>query len=127
MKNRVKVTIAALAIGVLAMCGPLTGYATESASEVSTQANEDGSTDAGSSKSYAYVVTYDLNGGTYGTYSDIYPGNYNNESLEPYLSAITPTISGYKLTGWWYTDSSNREQKLDISTKTIKLKIAVIF
>lgn len=122
MKNRVKVTIAALTIGVLAMCGNMTGYATESADTVSTQANEDGSTDAGSSKSYAYVVTYDLNGGTYGTYKDIYPGEYNNESLEPDLSKITPIRSGYKLTGWWYTDSSDGEKKLDISTEKIKLK-----
>lgn len=65
MKNRVKVTIAALAVGVLAMCGNMTGYATESADAVSTQANEDGSTDAGGSNQNIYTVTYNLNGGTY--------------------------------------------------------------
>ena len=119
MKNRVKVTIAALAIGVLAMCGNMTGYATESADAVSTQANEDGSTDAGGSNQNIYTVTYNLNGGTKdgkGTYVN----NYNSESWKVDLSAIKPTRSGYRLTGWWYTDTNGKEQEID-TNKTINL------
>lgn len=111
MKNRVKVTIAALAIGVLAMCGNMTGYATESADAVSTQANEDGSTDAGGSNQNIYTVTYNLNGGTKdgkGTYVN----NYNSESWKVDLSAIKPTRSDYRLTGWWYTDTNGKEQEM---------------
>ena len=119
MKNRVKVTIAALAVGVLAMCGNMTGYATESADAVSTQANEDGSTDAGGSNQNIYTVTYNLNGGTKdgkGTYVN----NYNSESWKVDLSAIKPTKSGYRLTGWWYTDTNDIEHKID-TKETIKL------
>lgn len=117
MKNRVKVTIAALAVGVLAMCGNMTGYATESADAVSTQADE--STDTGSSNQNSYTVTYNLNGGTKdgkGTYVN----NYNSESWKVDLSAIKPTRSGYRLTGWWYTDTNDIEHKID-TKETIKL------
>ena len=117
MKNRVKVTIAALTIGVLAMCGNMTGYATESAGAVSTQADE--STDTGSSNQNSYTVTYNLNGGTKdgkGTYVN----NYNSESWKVDLSAIKPTKSGYRLTGWWYTDTNDIEHKID-TKETIKL------
>ena len=120
MKNRVKVTIAALTIGVLAMCGNMTGYATESADAVSTQANEDKSTDTGDSKENTYKVTYELNGGTKdgkGTYVN----NYNSESWKVDLSAIKPTRSGYRLTGWWYRDTDGIEQKIE-TKKTINLE-----
>lgn len=117
MKNRVKVTIAALTIGVLAMCGNMTGYATESADAVSTQANEDGSTDAGGSKSYAYVVTYDLNEGIYGKYEGTYVGKYKIETPTVELSKITPERAGYRLTGWWYTDTNNIEKEISTTEK----------
>lgn len=125
MKNRVKVTIAALAVGVLAMCGNMTGYATESADAVSTQAGEDVSTDTGSSEQNTYNVTYELNGGTKDG-KDIYKKSYTSESWNVDLSAIKPTKSGYRLTGWWYTDiADNIEKKIDIdinTTKTIYLE-----
>lgn len=119
MKNRVKVTIAALTIGVLAMCGNMTGYATESADAVSMQAGEDVSTDTGSSEQNTYKVTYDLNGGTKNG-KDTYVNNYNSESWKVDLSAIKPTRSGYRLTGWWYTNTNDTEQKID-TNETINL------
>ena len=119
MKNRVKVTIAALAVGVLAMCGNMTGYATESADAVSTQAGEDVSTDTGSSEQNTYNVTYELNGGTKDG-KDIYKKSYTSESWNVDLSAIKPTKSGYRLTGWWYTDTNDIEHKID-TKETIKL------
>ena len=119
MKNRVKVTIAALTIGVLAMCGNMTGYATESADAVSTQANEDGSTDAGGSNQNIYTVTYNLNGGTKDG-KDTFERSYYSESWNVDLSAIKPTRSGYRLTGWWYTNTNDTEQKID-TNETINL------
>ena len=120
MKNRVKVTIAALTIGVLAMCGNMTGYATESADAVSTQAGEDVSTDTGSSNQNIYTVTYNLNGGTKDG-EETYENSYNSESWNVDLSAIKPTRSGYRLTGWWYTDiADNIEKKIDIDINTTK-------
>lgn len=119
MKNMVKVTIAALAVGVLAMCGNMTGYATESADAVSTQANEDGSTDAGGSNQNIYTVTYNLNGGTKDG-KPTYRPTYNSESWTVDLSKITPERDGYRLTGWWYTDTNNIEHKID-TKETIKL------
>lgn len=120
MKNRVKVTIAALTIGVLAMCGNMTGYATESADAVSTQANEDGSTDAGGSNQNIYTVTYNLNGGTKDG-KDTFERSYYSESWNVDLSAIKPTRSGYRLTGWWYTNTNDTEQKID-TNETINLE-----
>ena len=120
MKNRVKVTIAALAVGVLAMCGNMTGYATESADAVSTQANEDGSTDAGGSNQNIYTVTYNLNGGTKDG-KDTFERSYYSESWNVDLSAIKPTRSGYRLTGWWYTNTNDTEQKID-TNETINLE-----
>lgn len=120
MKNRVKVTIAALTIGVLAMCGNMTGYATESADAVSTQANEDGSTDAGGSNQNIYTVTYNLNGGTKDG-KPTYRPTYNSESWTVDLSKITPERDGYRLTGWWYTDTNGTEQEID-TNETINLE-----
>lgn len=120
MKNRVKVTIAALAVGVLAMCGNMTGYATESADAVSTQANEDGSTDAGGSNQNIYTVTYNLNGGTKDG-KPTYRPTYNSESWTVDLSKITPERDGYRLTGWWYTDTNGTEQEID-TNETINLE-----
>ena len=120
MKNRVKVTIAALAVGVLAMCGNMTGYATESASEVSTQANADGSTDAGGSNENIYKVTYNLNGGTKDG-KNTYENSYYSESWSVKLSAIKPIKSGYRLTGWWYRDKNGTEQEIDTNA-TINLE-----
>lgn len=120
MKNRVKVTIAALTIGVLAMCGNMTGYATESADAVRTQANEDGSTDAGGSNQNIYTVTYNLNGGTKDG-KDTFERSYYSESWNVDLSAIKPTRSGYRLTGWWYTNTNDTEQKID-TNETINLE-----
>ena len=119
MKNRVKVTIAALTIGVLAMCGNMTGYATESADVVSTQANEDGSTDAGGNNQNIYTVTYNLNGGTKDG-EPTYRPTYNSESWTVDLSKITPERDGYRLTGWWYKDTNNTEQEIS-TTETIYL------
>ena len=119
MKNRVKVTIAALTIGVLAMCGNMTGYATESADAVSTQAGEDVNTDTGSSEQNTYNVTYELNGGTKDG-KDIYKKSYTSESWNVDLSAIKPTKSCYRLTGWWYTDTNGTEQEIN-TNKTINL------
>lgn len=120
MKNRVKVTIAALAVGVLAMCGNMTGYATESADAVSMQAGEDVSTDTGSSEQNTYKVTYDLNGGTKDG-KDTFERSYYSESWNVDLSAIKPTRSGYRLTGWWYTNTNDTEQKID-TNETINLE-----
>lgn len=120
MKNRVKVTIAALAVGALAMCGNMTGYATESADAVSTQAGEDVNTDTESSEQNTYKVTYELNGGTKDG-KDIYKKSYTSESWNVDLSAIKPTKSGYRLTGWWYTNTNDTEQKID-TTNIINLE-----
>lgn len=119
MKNRVKVTIAALTIGVLAMCGNMTGYATESADAVSTQADE--STDTRSSNQNSYTVTYNLNGGTYEG-GDTCVRTYFSESWRNVeLSQIKPEKSGYRLTGWWYRDTDGIEQKIE-TKKTINLE-----
>lgn len=120
MKNRVKVTIAALAVGVLAMCGNMTGYATESADAVSTQANEDGSTDAGGSNQNIYTVTYNLNGGTYEGKGTCVRTYFSESWSNVELSKIKPEKSGYRLTGWWYTDTNGTEQEIN-TNKTINL------
>ena len=123
MKNRVKVTIAALAVGVLAMCGNMTGYATESADAVSTQADE--STDTGSSNQNSYTVTYNLNGGTYEGKGTCVRTYFSESWSNVELSKIKPEKSGYRLTGWWYKDKDENgtEKEIDIDTnKTINLE-----
>lgn len=110
MKNRVKVTIAALTIGVLAMCGNMTGYATESADAVSTQADE--STDTGSSNQNSYTVTYNLNGGTYEGKGTCVRTYFSESWSNVELSKIKPEKSGYRLTGWCYRDTYGIEKKL---------------
>lgn len=119
MKNRVKVTIAALTIGVLAMCGNMTGYATESADAVSTQADE--STDTGSSNQNSYTVTYNLNGGTYEGKGTCVRTYFSESWSNVELSKIKPEKSGYRLTGWWYRDTYGIEQKIE-TKKTINLE-----
>lgn len=121
MKNRVKVTIAALAVGVLAMCGNMTGYATESADAVSTQADE--STDTGSSNQNSYTVTYNLNGGTYEGKGTCVRTYFSESWSNVELSKIKPEKSGYRLTGWWYKDKDENGTEKEIDTnETINLE-----
>lgn len=108
MKNRVKVTIAALAIGVLAMCGNMTGYATESADTVSTQAAE-------------FMVTYDGNGGKFVISETTY-----DKTEVGYNSTVTKfdppnaTREDYRFDGWYY-EVNGEEKKIEPNTKDVQI------
>ena len=108
MKNRVKVTIAALTIGVLAMCGNMTGYATESADAVSTQAAE-------------FTVTYDGNGGEFVISETTY-----GETKVGYNSTVTKfdppnaTREDYRFDGWYY-EVNGEEKKIEPNTKDVQI------
>ncbi len=108
MKNRVKVTIAALTIGVLAMCGNMTGYATESADVVSTQAAE-------------FTVTYDGNSGNFVISETTY-----EKTKVGYNSTVTKfdppnaTREGYRFDGWYY-EVNGEEKKIEPNTKDVQI------
>lgn len=108
MKNRVKVTIAALAVGVLAMCGNMTGYATESADAVSTQAGE-------------FTVTYDGNGGEFviseTTYEKTEVG-YNSTVTK--FDPPNATRKDYRFDGWYY-EVNGEEKKIEPSAKDVQI------
>lgn len=108
MKNRVKVTIAALAVGVLAMCGNMTGYATESADAVSTQAAE-------------FTVTYDGNGGEFviseTTYEKTEVG-YNSTVTK--FDPPNATRKDYRFDGWYY-EVNGEEKKIEPSAKDVQI------
>ena len=109
MKNRVKVTIAALTIGVLAMCGNMTGYATESADAVSTQAAE-------------FTVTYDGNGGEFVISETTY-----RKTEVGYNSTVTKfdppnaTREDYRFDGWYYK-VNGEEKKIEPNTKDVQIR-----
>ncbi len=108
MKNRVKVTIAALTIGVLAMCGNMTGYATESADVVSTQAAE-------------FMVTYDGNGGEFVISETTY-----RETKVGYNSTVTKfdppnaTREDYRFDGWYY-EVNGEEKKIEPDATDVQI------
>lgn len=108
MKNRVKVTIAALTIGVLAMCGNMTGYATESADAVSTQAAE-------------FMVTYDGNGGEFVISETTY-----RETKVGYNSTVTKfdppnaTREDYRFDGWYY-EVNGEEKKIEPDATDVQI------
>lgn len=108
MKNRVKVTIAALTIGVLAMCGNMTGYATESADAVSTQAAE-------------FTVTYDGNGGEFviseKTYKKTEVG-YNSTVTK--FDPPNATREDYRFDGWYY-EVNGEEKKIEPSATDVQI------
>ncbi len=97
MKNRVKVTIAALAVGLLTVCTGITGYAVE----------DQGATDK---TNMIYTVTYNYNNG-----SDNVAVEFPKETGSLILGNSTPTKEGYELTGWWYVKDEyhNTEEKFD--------------
>ena len=82
MKNRVKVTIAALAVGLLTVCTGITGYAVE----------DQGATDK---TNMEYTVTYNYNNGSA---NEVVEFPKQTGSLE--LKNSTPKKKGYELTGW---------------------------
>lgn len=108
MKNRVKVTIAALAVGLLTVCTGITGYAVE----------DQGATDKTNMK---YSVTYDYNNG-----SDNEVVEFPKETGSLILGNSTPTKEGYELTGWWYVEDEyhKTEEKFD---KDATIKFADTF
>lgn len=102
MKNRVKVTIAALAVGLLTVCTGITGYAVDQ-----------GATDK---TNMEYIVTYNYNNGSA---NEVVKFPKQTGSLE--LKSSTPTKEGYELTGWWYVEDQyhEKEEKFD-KDETIK-------
>lgn len=108
MKNRVKVTIAALTVGLLTVCTGITGYAVE----------DQGATDKTNMK---YSVTYDYNNGSD---NEVVEFPKQTGSLE--LKNSTPKKEGYELTGWWYVEDEyhKTEEKFD---KDATIKFADTF
>ena len=108
MKNRVKVTIAALAVGLLTVCTGITGYAVE----------DQGATDK---TNMEYTVTYNYNNGSA---NEVVEFPKQTGSLE--LKNSTPKKKGYELTGWWYVEDGyhKTEEKFD---KDATIKFADTF
>lgn len=107
MKNRVKVTIAALAVGLLTVCTGITGYAVEDKGATDKNWTE---TYENEKKKICYTVKMDYNGGKKDNKENC-EKEFDTGIVSINLTAYAPSREGYEFTGWYYS-KPNRDEVL---------------